>query len=98
MNCLGKIRYKTRASADRRAAWDLKRHGVHQRSYPCSKCKGYHLSRMPFAEFLDRATDQTLAETAEALRQEYIRDEVLYLQRRVDELAQIIAEDRKRTA
>lgn len=96
MNCLDKKRYKTRELAERRAAWDLKRYGVRQRVYPCAKCLGFHLSRMPFAEFLDRATDQTLAETAEAMRQEYIRDEVQYLRRRVDELAEIIAEDRRK--
>jgi len=98
MNCLGKVRHKNRALAERQAARDLKRHGVSLRVYPCGKCKGWHLSRQPFDEFLDRATDETLRATAEALRQEHVQDEIRYLHQRVDELAKIIAEDRKRTA
>jgi len=97
VNCIDKRRYKTREAAERRAAKDLKQFGVRQRVYVCGKCSGgFHLSRLPFDEFLARCTDQTLRETAEALRQEHIRDEVRWLRQRVEEIARLIEEDRRK--
>jgi hypothetical protein len=95
MNCYGKIRYKTRASAERRAIWDLKRHGVSLRVYPCGKCRGFHLSHLPLAEFLDRATDTTLRETATGYGQEITADERRLLEQELRRIAELVDADRR---